>query len=533
MNFSRHNIIKFIAGLLFLIKSSSLLIGQQSQIEQTVETPVYLSEQDVIQVYQLLKDVQEILEFGGIRYWIVAGTLLGAVRHEGLIPWDDDLDICIDKTQMKEFLALKPLFEKLGYDMRRWSNIMYKVFSKNGPSYFEKSKDGKRKNFTWPFIDIFFYECKKDRVYYGWKKVKQPREDEGVLIYTHELFPFKMYQFGELYVPGPNNPYPYLFSCYGNDCLEVGCFGHNHTGKKKGKGSIKLTSDHKKPAQPTGPLQDNFAGLGLLVEENSISVEIIDISICGFDESKALFKELCPVFVEAFAPGVEAQLKEEHPESYFNLQQSGFTVKDILPSRFEKIIEVTLSQINEVAGTYALVLRNKKSEIVGYALFIKDPIENIIQSMIARNYITLVISLPAEFLLPKLTGYDDFYMRSIAVSPFLQGKGQGKKMIFSILENSLEINKMYLLTASSLININIQNFYKNLGFRDVGRVITSDDSEKTLYCFDTLNMSQIETVKLHNNTELLFEKDSLSDLVLEIRKLCIDSHKKVASIEKN
>jgi phosphorylcholine metabolism protein LicD len=39
-----------------------------------------------------MKDVHEVLVISNIEYWVIAGTLLGAVRHKGLIPWDDDLD---------------------------------------------------------------------------------------------------------------------------------------------------------------------------------------------------------------------------------------------------------------------------------------------------------------------------------------------------------------------------------------------------------------------------------------------------------
>ena len=54
---------------------------------------------------EILKTVAHICKTIGVRYCLIYGTLIGAVRHHGFIPWDDDLDIMMPRPDYERFLS--------------------------------------------------------------------------------------------------------------------------------------------------------------------------------------------------------------------------------------------------------------------------------------------------------------------------------------------------------------------------------------------------------------------------------------------
>lgn len=55
---------------------------------------------------KMLVDFDRICKANGIRYWLSSGTCLGAVRHKGFIPWDDDVDVEMMEEDFRKLAAL-------------------------------------------------------------------------------------------------------------------------------------------------------------------------------------------------------------------------------------------------------------------------------------------------------------------------------------------------------------------------------------------------------------------------------------------
>ena len=194
-------------------------------------------------LYQLMYDADLILHAHGITYWAIDGTLLGAVRNQGLIPWDDDLDIGIFASDEKRFWELAPVFKKCGYSMTRVRGGC-KIFYGAGDELVPGTVR------TFPFLDVVFY--KKEEGNYvpvpEWYRKAWP----GDYFTEDEVGCLKIYSFGSFGVVGPCDPQKFFVRVYGGDWDEISYREYNHEkGETIERAKVEITPEMRKPAEPT------------------------------------------------------------------------------------------------------------------------------------------------------------------------------------------------------------------------------------------------------------------------------------------
>ncbi len=64
---------------------------------------------------EVLREIAEVCERHNLQWYAAYGTLLGAIRHEGFVPWDDDMDIWMLREDYNKFMEIAPKELPPGY----------------------------------------------------------------------------------------------------------------------------------------------------------------------------------------------------------------------------------------------------------------------------------------------------------------------------------------------------------------------------------------------------------------------------------
>lgn len=177
-----------------------------------------LSPSDSKKIYALMEKIDRVFTKNQLTYWAGGGTLLGAVRHGGLIPWDDDLDIYILDSDGEKLIQMEKALEEAGLKLHRYFKDTYKIFDKEAASIPDPNNPEKPLPFGYPAADIFTMVLQrrneksdtyilKSRIFY-WEWTND-RTTYSQIQNIHRI------PFGPLMLPVPGDPETTLNLLYG------------------------------------------------------------------------------------------------------------------------------------------------------------------------------------------------------------------------------------------------------------------------------------------------------------------------------
>ena len=107
-------------------------------------------------------EIKRVCEENDIRYFLSDGTFLGAVRHQGFIPWDDDMDMGMLRADYEKFCRVAPTALKPEYCLETWDldagyGLPFAKVMKRNTVYLEGKKNTKMREKGF-YVDIFPFD---------------------------------------------------------------------------------------------------------------------------------------------------------------------------------------------------------------------------------------------------------------------------------------------------------------------------------------------------------------------------------------
>lgn len=153
----------------------------------------------LVDAINMLRFIDIYLTKNNITYYLIGGTLLGAVRHHNIIPWDADCNISVLKNNEKNFLSMGAWLNEQGYRLVRFQ-FGYKIYHLNT---------------NFPYINVYIMEESNDK--YVFSSIELQKKFAIHNIFKSELFPLIRHKFSDFYLPIPHKSLDILYRIYGYD----------------------------------------------------------------------------------------------------------------------------------------------------------------------------------------------------------------------------------------------------------------------------------------------------------------------------
>lgn len=109
-------------------------------------------------ILYIMKFIDKLCRENDIEYYIMGGTALGAVRHGGFIPWDDDLDIFMTPKNYDRFKKIFESIQSLEFVLQEWRTtpnyLEYAKIRLNGTTFIEENYKDRKDMHHGIYVDI-------------------------------------------------------------------------------------------------------------------------------------------------------------------------------------------------------------------------------------------------------------------------------------------------------------------------------------------------------------------------------------------
>lgn len=109
-------------------------------------------------ILEVMKYIDAICRKNGVVYYIMGGTALGAIRHGGFIPWDDDLDIFMTPAEYDKFKAAMAADGNEKFMLQEWRTVKkhleYAKVRMNGTTFIERAFQNRKDLHQGIYVDI-------------------------------------------------------------------------------------------------------------------------------------------------------------------------------------------------------------------------------------------------------------------------------------------------------------------------------------------------------------------------------------------
>ena len=107
----------------------------------------------------VLKEIVKVLKAHHLRYFAVGGTCIGAIRHKGFIPWDDDIDIAMPRKDFelfrrKYYKELPEYLKKIDGEVSKSHNFLFMKIHDSRTTYVEFYAENSPDRYSGAFVDI-------------------------------------------------------------------------------------------------------------------------------------------------------------------------------------------------------------------------------------------------------------------------------------------------------------------------------------------------------------------------------------------